>query len=164
MSKCPPVSAELTLPSGCQLVKINLPKWLLDSIKSNDANQAASDHDSDSDEDLSVIDLPPGLFDDHEDHELVMDGLPDAARFTTSVRAPQTLAAERLAEPDASHDPHAEDSLEPDEPLALYMQKNSHLKLVMLASSTRHETHQLENVLRIVSARTFSKKSVCFSF
>jgi hypothetical protein len=161
MSKCPEVDPELTLPSGCQLVKINLPRSVLNSILRPPASNSSG---NDSPDEISLVDvndfassssLNRGSMygeedEEEEEKELVMDGLSESTRFTTNV-ALDAAYSERLVigENDSALD--LMDGNGELEPCSVYVQRNSHLKIVMLGSSTQSEPYQLENILRIVS-------------
>jgi hypothetical protein len=165
------VNSELTLPSGCQLVKINIPKSLLNSLSSTAhlTRPTAGTDDDDHDDDLSMVDVnelmsnsfiinDPAANNEEEEaeEELVMDGLPKHTRFTTNV-AIETLS-ERLAtaivedtSDDFFFDNDSGNNGDSLEQIAVYVQKNSHLKLVLLSRATQSEHYRLNNILPIVS-------------
>lgn len=152
----------MDLPSGCQLVQINLSTALLSQIMmkrdggSNNTSSESSyveldEEDLIEESDLIVEPLPSPLALTSlesmmsEEAEVTMDMLPETTRFVTS---------EYLNANVASTDDEFLISSDSSRRITLYIQKNSRLKLVLLCmtSGSKQQQHQfkLDNIIRIV--------------
>lgn len=134
------------LPSGCYLLKIHLPKRLLNRLlKEASSNLNTSDSSSETDSILEETNKASS------EGDLTMDVLPESTRFTTTVSI-NSFGLENnssLNENDCIEDDPGE-ALEDLHQVTLYVQKNSRLKLVLLSLETSKEQFELESTIRIV--------------
>jgi hypothetical protein len=174
---CNEMRQDLTLPSGCYLVKINLTKCLYDricfqqQIKSNRLENS-DDENRESDENESE----QMIQNEDEDNvsinnDLIMDLLPQSTRFTTTSTLGQLneigIDFNRLEDDLNDEDMNWNDQndfidTQQYKIVNLYIQKNSRLRLVLMSnqvdsssndndSEGKKDIYQLDNFVRIVN-------------
>lgn len=156
MEQCSEMRKELTLPSGCYLVKISLLKCLYDRIcyqqqfnKSKLENSDDDDDDDDNNEDevnKRMMMMKLNQDDDEDDasisNDLIMDVLPQSTRFTTTSTFDHLneigIDFNQLENDLNDDDMNWDDLIDYNENqyklINLYVQKNSRLRLVLLSN------------------------------
>ena len=173
MENCVTLNEELTLPSGCHLVKININKRLFDRLYNDSSSVhkiSTNENNSDNlDSDSIRLNEPCVVSreNDDENDDLIMDILPETTRFTTTVSMSSidafgidlenTVQDDDLIEDDldVNYSPKLEHSskqvVQTTQQLAMYVQKNSRLKLVLLSVDMSKDKYEIDNLIRIVS-------------
>ncbi len=178
MEKCNEMRKDLTLPSGCYLVNINLLKCLYDRIcmEKNKTKLDNSDCLMEEDNNQEMIKFNEE-GDDEEDsnsisNDLIMDVLPQSTRFTTTSTLDQLneigIDFNQFENDLNDDDTNWDDSIDFNETqyklINLYVQKNSRLRLVLLSNvidcssdieindiGNKKDIYHLDNFVRIVN-------------
>ncbi|RNA41981.1 hypothetical protein BpHYR1_031521 [Brachionus plicatilis] len=134
---CEPVNELLDTPSGCHLVKVYLPKrWLSHLIKEpNESSSQNLDENS-----FEIVDKK------NSNDDLVMDILPKSTRFRTKI----SLSSFTQFNTDYSNDLTNEffdDGI--DQEIALYIQKNSKLSLVLMCLDSMSDKYTKDFIQKI---------------
>ena len=143
LDKCERVNDSLSLPSGCFLVKVYLPKRLLNRLinESTEFNRVYTQSSSES-----IDKLTEEIAE--EESDLVMDILPETTRFHTTV---SISSIQNELQTDILQDTSEFYENDTEQEIAVYVQKNSRLKLVLISLDTNKEQYEHENIIRIVS-------------
>lgn len=153
MEKCEPLNENLILPSGCNLVKINVSKRTLESLL-NEAGVVSLSSNQSTDDENDELEASATVSGGNDSVELTMDVLPESIRFTTSMA---------LINHDDSN-PHNQSVAATDEDVSLnqlvaYVQKNSRLKMVLLSADIANTTFSIAIVYYIIDTiRYFNKQ------
>lgn len=176
MENCVTLNEELTLPSGCHLVKINVNKRLFDRLYNDSPSVHKINENSSDNLDSDSIRLNESSAasreNDDENDDLIMDTLPETTRFTTTISMSSidafgidlenTVQEDDLIDDDVvDHSPSLEHSKQQQvqvqtQQLAMYVQKNSRLKLVLLSTDMSKDKYEIDNLIRIVSINNYS--------
>ena len=140
MEKCEPLNENLILPSGCNLVKINVSKRTLESLL-NDAGVVSLSSNQSTDEDENdELEASATISGGNDSVELTMDVLPESTRFTTSMAL--------IPNDDSNPHDHSVAAAAIDQDVSLnqliaYVQKNSRLKMVLLSADIANTTFSI---------------------
>lgn len=143
MEKCEPLNENLILPSGCNLVKINVSKRTLESLL-NDAGVVSLSSNQSTDDENDELEASATVSGGNDSVELTMDVLPESTRFTTSMAL--------IPHDDTNPNDH---NIATDEDVSLnqliaYVQKNSRLKMVLLSADIANTTFSIAIVYYII--------------
>ena len=165
MEKCVPFNSNLTLPSRCYLVKVNVSTKLYNILireASNLTYSSLSNRTKDfTINDTSINNNPQDRNDtDSESNDLEMDLLPESYRFTSdvSIRLASNIFEDLLNDDvNDNNDDEENDDYDDNEEnkygnaLTMYVQTNSRLKLITLSANSDDEQFQIDNTIRVVS-------------
>lgn len=154
-----PFDENLTLPSRCYLVKVNISNKLYNSLirEANAINISSTLSNRVFNDSPELSQQSETNESDTESNDLTMDLLPDSFRFTSTVsmRSASNMLDDLIAAED--EDDQNDDEDDDDEEnnygnvLTMYVQTNSRLKLILLSLNSTEEPYQIDNTIRVVS-------------
>lgn len=154
-----PFDENLTLPSRCYLVKVNISNKLYNSLirEANAINISSTLSNRVFNDSPELSQQSETNNSDTESNDLTMDLLPDSFRFTSAVsmRSASNMLDDLIAAED--EDDQNDDEDDDDEEnnygnvLTMYVQTNSRLKLILLSLNSTEEPYQIDNTIRVVS-------------
>ncbi len=155
------MNPDLNLPSGFHLVKIHLFKPLFDRLSSTNSSEKRSDQTVCTDQlnlslEINQVQRNQGnICKETTENEAVleMDVLPESTRFTLNVNSSMGLSAEEDEEILINNSQNVaiiDENSNFYEEVVIYVQKNSRLKLVLLAPCSIMDEISYEEIIRIV--------------
>jgi hypothetical protein len=155
------LNPDLNLPSGFHLVKIHLFKPLFDRLSSTNSSEKRSDQTVCTDQlnlslEINQVQRNQGnICKETTENEAVleMDVLPESTRFTLNVNSSMGLSAEEDEEILINNSQNVaiiDENSNFYEEVVIYVQKNSRLKLVLLAPCSIMDEISYEEIIRIV--------------